>query len=149
VLPLLAVAGLAVYLGAMLTEGCVMVPHWRALSPQEFLAWYAANDRRLIRFFGPLTVTSALLAVAAAVVAVRQRGPARGPAVLAALLVVVAVVMFPLFFQGVNAAFAAGSISVEDVPAVLARWAFWHWVRTVLAAIALGAALLASRRTVL
>jgi hypothetical protein len=54
--------------------------------------------------------------------------------------------MFPLVFQRVNASFAAGTIPAEDVPAALARWAAWHWVRTAISIAALGAALLASWR---
>lgn len=143
VLQLLAAASLGAFVGAMLTEGCVLVPYWRALPPREFFAWYAANDRRLVGFFGPITVTTALLAIAAAVVSCWQGDASRWPALLAAGLTVVVVAMFPLHFRKVNAAFAAASIAVEDVPAALARWAAWHWVRTVLALVALGAALCA------
>lgn len=146
VLHLLSCAGLGVYVGAMLTEGCVLVPYWRALPPREFLAWYAANDRRLVRFFGPLTVITPLLAIAAAACAVFRDGPERGPGLLAAVLTVTLVAMFPLLFQRVNASFATGTIAVEDVPAALGRWAAWHWVRTAISVAALAMALLACWR---
>jgi hypothetical protein len=146
VLHLLSSATLGVYVGAMLTEGCLLVPYWRALPPREFLAWYAANDRRLVRFFGPLTVITPLLAIAAAACAVFRDGPERGPALLAAVLAVVLVAMFPLVFQRANASFAAGTIPAADVPAALARWAAWHWVRTAISIAALAAALVASWR---
>ena len=39
---------------------------------------------------------------------------------------------FPVYFQRVNASFAAGTIALEDVPAELGRWARWHWMRVAL-----------------
>src|SRR3954471_21285124 len=65
-LQLLNVIALAVYVGAMLTEGMVLVPYWRALPPNDFFTWYRANDERLVGFFGPLTVVPLVLAVATA-----------------------------------------------------------------------------------
>ena len=141
-LRVLAVASLGLYVGAMVTEGFVLVPYWRSLPPGEFLAWYAANDRRLVDFFGPLTIVAALLPAAAAAVSVRERHPRRSPAVVAAVLIAVVVSMFFLYFQQANASFAAATIRADGVPAELARWAWWHWVRTAVSVAALAAACL-------
>lgn len=143
---LLSIAALGIFLGAMLAEGCVLVPHWRSLPPDDFFAWYAANDRRLLGFFGPLTAVAVLIVVAAAVVSVWTRDPGRWAALVAAALMIVAVLMFPAYFQRANARFAVAAIAAADLPAELARWATWHWVRTALGAGALGAAMLAFRR---
>ncbi len=145
-LKLLSAAALGVFLGANITEGFVLVPYWRSLSPGEFFAWYAANDRRLLAFFGPLTATTALLVLAAAVVAFWTRDAGRWPAVAAAALMVVAVLMFPAYFQQANARFAVATVAPADLPAELARWATWHWVRTVISAGALVTAMIALRR---
>jgi len=143
---LLSAAAIGLFVGAMLAEGCVLVPYWRSLAPGDFFAWYAANDRRLLGFFGSLTAAAALLALAAAAVAVWTRSPGRWPAVGAAGLMIVAVLMFPAYFQQANARFAAAITPPADLPAELARWATWHWVRTAIAGGALVAALLALRR---
>ena len=58
---LLAVASLGIFFGAMLTEGLVLVPYWRSLPAEAFYSWYAANDKRLLGFFGPLTWLAALV----------------------------------------------------------------------------------------
>jgi hypothetical protein len=142
VLQALTVAALGVYAGAMLTEGFVLVPYWRALPPDQFFAWYAANDARLFGFFGPLTILMAALALATAVVGLLARTPGRWWAVLVALLAIVAVAMFPLYFRRVNASFAAATVAPGDLPAELARWGRWHAVRTVLSIVALLLALL-------
>lgn len=141
VLRLLSVAALGVFVGAMLTEGFVLVPYWRSLPPAEFLAWYAANDRRLLGFFGPLTSVTALLAVAAALASLWEGHPRRWPAGVAAVLSVVVVSTFFLYFQEANASFAAATIGAEDVPAELGRWARWHWLRTGVSLVAFAAAL--------
>jgi hypothetical protein len=133
---------LGVYAGAMLTEGFVLVPYWRSLGPEAFFAWYAANDARLFGYFGPLTIAMAALALATAIVAMLERSPGRWLAVLVATIALVAIAMFPLYFQHVNASFAAGTVAPADLPAELARWDRWHRVRTVLSVVALVLALL-------
>ena len=144
---LLSVVALGLFVGTMLTEGCVLVPYWRSLPPSDFFAWYTVNDRRrLLGFFGPLTAAAALLALAAAAVAVWTRDPGRWPALVAASLMVIAVLTFPAFFQQANARFAAAITPPAGLPAELARWATWHGVRTAIAGGALVAALLALRR---
>ena len=69
----LAVASLGIFVGAMLTEGLVLLPYWRSLPADAFYSWYGANDKRLLGFFGPLTWLAALPALAAAM------GLGRGP----------------------------------------------------------------------
>lgn len=141
ILLLVSAGALGVFAGAMLTEGFVLVPYWRSLSPAEFFAWYRANDERLLRFFAPPTAAAALLAVAAAAVAFWVRHPGRGPALLAALLALAAAAMFPLYFQAANARFSAASLRAEELPAELARWAAWHRARMLASVAALAAAL--------
>ncbi|MGH7894955.1 MAG: hypothetical protein ACREQL_09810 [Candidatus Binatia bacterium] len=141
ILRLLSVASLGLFVGAMLTEGFVLVPYWRSLAPADFFAWYAVNDRRLLGFFGPLTTVTAAVAVAAALVTLLEGHPGRWPAVVAAVLSVVVVSTFFLYFERANASFAAASIAAGDVSGELARWAAWHWLRTGISVAAFAAAL--------
>jgi len=138
----LSVASLGLFAGAMLTEGFVLVPYWRSLAPAEFLAWYAANNRRLVGFFGPLTAVTALLAIAAALGSLWEGHPGRWLALLAALLSLAVVSTFFLYFQKANASFATGSLGLDRVAAELTRWATWHWWRTGLSLAALALAML-------
>ena len=145
-LRLLSVTSLGVFVGGMLAEGCVLVPSWRAMPAAGFFAWYAANDRRLPAFFGPLTSITALLAVAAALASAWEGHPGSPAAVAAAILSLGVVSTFFLYFRGANATFASAAIGAERLPAELARWAAWHWWRTGLSVAALAAALSASGR---
>lgn len=143
VLLALAAGALGIFAGAMLTEAGVLVPWWRSLSAAEFHAWYAANDRRLLHFFGPPTTAAAVLALAAAGAAFAEGHPGRWLALLAALLMLAALASFFVYFRAANAAFAAASTPPAALPGALARWAAWHRARTVVALAALAASLLA------
>jgi len=139
VIGIFATLALGLAAGAVLAEGAVLVPWWRAQPPEAFLAWYAANASRLFGFFGTLEMVAAVLVIVAAVLF-------RSPSFVAAALLTVGVLAaFPLYFQDVNASFEKATIAPADVPAELGRWAEWHWVRTVLAIAAFAAAVLGIR----
>ena len=126
----------------MLTEGCVLVPHWRSLAPTEFFTWYGRNGQRLQAFFGPLTITAAVLALAAAFLSLPAGHLGLWLALLAAGTSLAVVATFFLYFKKANASFTAASLTVDQLPAELVRWARWHWWRTGLSFVALAAAML-------
>lgn len=137
-----AIAGIAAVLativlgltaGALLAEGALLVPIWRAMAPEAFLSWYRLNGSLLVRFFGPLEVASVVLAIAAAVLTWRANGVGLWTLGIAALLATAVLAVFPLYFQRANATFAAGTIAAHRVEPELRRWASWHWVRTAMA----------------
>jgi hypothetical protein len=146
-MPLLAAAGLALFVGALLTEAMVLVPMWRALQPEEFFKLHAAHAHRLYAFFAPLTVGATLLAVVAAITSVAAGRPLSSASVVAAVLTLVILSTYILYFQRANASFADASITHEALPAELARWSSWHWFRTTVGLVALASSLLALRGT--
>jgi hypothetical protein len=119
-LSLLSVACLGLFAGAMLTEGCVLVPFWRGLPAREFFAWYGANAPRLVGFFGPVTWAAGLAALAAAVTSLAARQPSRWLAIAAAALVLSAVATFFVYFDRANAGFSAGRPGPAELAAVAA-----------------------------
>ncbi len=141
-----AVVGLGLAAGAMVTEGALLAPYWRALPPHDFLAWYAANASRLVAFYGPLEVFAAVSTALAASVSAYHRRPARHLLLVATVCAVAVLVAFPLYFRDANAAFATGSIDVDRVPHELARWSRYHWIRTAVGVIGFAAAVLAIGR---
>ena len=148
VMPFLSAAGLALFVGALLTEAMVLVPMWRTLQPQEFFTLHAAHAHRLYTFFAPLTVSATLLAVVAAITSVATDRPLSSASVVAAVLALVILSTYVLYFQRANASFAEASIIThEALPAELARWTSWHWFRTTVGLVALALALLALRGT--
>src|SRR2546428_5389953 len=129
-LQILSAASIGVYAGAMLTEGFVLVPYWRSVSPPEFFSWYAGNSTRLQGFFGPVTWVAGLLAIAAAVATSWVGRPGRWTALLAAVLMAGAAFSFFVYFERANASFFNRAVSAADLPVELTRWASWHWART-------------------
>jgi hypothetical protein len=137
----LSAAALGVLLGASVAEGALLVTWWRSLPPGEFLVWYAANAERLMGFFAPLTTAATVLAVAAAIAAAASRDAGRGPAIVAAVLLVLIVGGFFVYFEDANRGFATGATRPDDVPAALAAWARWHWIRVAAMSVAFAASL--------
>ena len=125
----------------MLTEGFLSVPYWQSLPPSEFFSWYAANDRRLIGYFRPLTSITALSAIAAAIACWQANHPARIGATISAALMVAMIVMFFAIFRAINESFAHASIVPAELPSALERWGRWHALRIVLSIVALAASL--------
>jgi hypothetical protein len=142
-LQILAALGLGLSAGAVLAEGAVLVPYWRSLAAAEFLRWYKENGSRLVRFFGPLEVIGAVLAIAAAVASTIHGAEGSRLLWLAALLASAVLLMFPIYFRSVNESFVAGSVPLADVPVALRQWALWHWTRTFVAILAFLVALTA------
>ena len=136
---LLATVALGLTAGALLAEAAVIIPWWRTLPADAFLAWYAANTSRLFQFYGTLETVAAVLVLAAAVV-VRDRY-----SVIALVLSLAVLAMFPLYFQRANESFESATIAAAELPAVLARYAVWHWVRTSIGIAAFTAAVLGVR----
>jgi hypothetical protein len=141
----LATAGLALFIGALLTEALVLAPMWRSLQPQEFFTLHAAHAHRLYTFFAPLTVGAMLLAVVAAITSVAADRPLSSASVVSAVLTLVILSTCGLYFWRANASFAEASITQEALPAELARGVSWHWFRAVIGLVALASALLTLR----
>src|SRR5438552_1912697 len=145
-LVLLAVLALGLSAGALVAEGAVLVPFWRSLQPESFLAWYRQHAMLLLRFFGPLEIVAASLAVVAALVSWLGDEPASGLLAISAVLAVLVLAMFPLYFQRANASFVGATIATTEVGVELRRWSIWHWVRVVLAIAAFAVAVVAARK---
>lgn len=142
----LAVVSLGLSAGALLAEACVLVPMWRSQEPESFLDWYRDHAGLLLRFFGPLEVSSCVFVVAATTLAWLQDLPGFGLLLGSTGLTLVVLASFPLYFKKANASFAEHSIQASDVGAELVRWGRWHWARTALAIVAFFLAILSLAR---
>jgi hypothetical protein len=110
--------------GTMLTGALVLLPAWRSVPPAEFLSWFGANASRLAIYAGTLQSATIVLSLVGALVLGRR------DSWMAAAFAIAVLATFPLYFRGANASFVSQSIALDQVPAELARWAAWHWIRT-------------------
>src|SRR5262245_61977392 len=129
---LAAVIVLGVTSGALVTEGAVLVPFWRSLAPAAFLAWYRQHAALLFRFFGSLEIVALLATLGALVVRWHVTGAFDARLSVAAALCIAVLLVFPIYFQRVNARFESGDIAADDLGPELVRWARWHWLRTAM-----------------
>jgi len=127
--------------GCTLTQA-VIVPTWRRMQPEVFLEEIATAGPATGAVLFPVEVAAVGLLGIATVAAVRRRRP--GGLVLAAATVAMVgtVLLLPAFFAGANAAFLRPDFPADAVPAALADWNRWNWIRTGLgvAATVLGVA---------
>ena len=134
---------LGLFVGALLAEGAILVPYWRAMDPSDFFALHHTMGPRLYAFFRPLTILGSLLPAITAVLALATSAPGAFWAAAAGMLSASMIGIYFLYFAKANASFADKSLGPQELPRELARWAKWHWFRVVVAAIAFGCALLA------
>lgn len=125
---------LGLYAGSLLTEAMILVPYWRRMEPAEFFGRHSSLGPSLYRYFAPLTTGAVILAVAAAAL---NRGENLAWNVTAGLCLL-ALAIFFIYFKKANQSFADHSLKDDELTTELARWANWHWFRTVLMTIALG-----------
>jgi uncharacterized membrane protein len=138
----LSVASMGIFVGSMLTEGCIFLPYWRSLSSADFFEWYASNGQRLQDFFGPLTTITTLFAIAAAIVSLWESNPNKWFALLAAVISVAIVSTFFVYFKNANASFSAANLRVDELAKELTRWSIWHWTRTGMSVVAFALSLI-------
>jgi len=133
---------LGLFVGALLAEGALFIPYWRALPAKQFFALHKVHGPRLYRFFAPLTVAATMSAVVTAVACALADHPGRWPALAAGILSASMVGLYFLYFKRANASFAAASLSADELSTELNLWAEWHWARVVIGVAAFVAALL-------
>ena len=132
---------LGLFVGSMLTEGMILVPYWRSMEPKTFLDLHGTMGPRLYGYFAPLTILATLIpTVTAGACLGSPTHPWVDSTVASAIMLLILGIYF-LYFKAANESFATGSVGIEGLPAELRRWAAWHWLRTVLAAVAFLASL--------
>ena len=129
----MAAVALGLTTGALLAEGAILVPFWRSLPAERFLSWYRLHAALLQKFFGPLEVAAAILTAVAAALSRISADRRSLFLVMATLFAIAVLAVFPIYFQRVNASFAAGTIATDHVAEELRRWSRWHWFRTIMA----------------
>lgn len=128
---------IGLYAGSLLVEAMILVPYWRKIPAAQFFALHGTLGPNLFRYFAPLTTLAVLFAIA---VPILNRAESLAW-ILSGILSAGALVIFFIYFKKANQSFADHTLSEADLPAELARWARWHWLRTVMIMGALGASI--------
>lgn len=136
VMLLLSALILGVFLGAQLAEACLFVPIWRRMDPEDFFMQHQTVAPLIYRFFAPLTI----LATVTPLVTVLLHWASDSPhTVLLGVMAAATVAFFStyfLYFKEANKKFAERALADSELPAELAKWSHWHWLRIVFECIA-------------
>ena len=126
---ILAVVCLAWFSGAMLCIGLTLGAYWRSLPPEEFLAWFAANNQLVARTI-PVTVAPALVGLVGSIW--YSWGASNSGLmlwVLSAVCFIGVLVFTVMYFVPTNNAFASEAMDVATVSAKLDQWVSLHYLR--------------------
>lgn len=127
----LSIAVFAIFVGAQITEGVLLVPYWQSLPSGEFYAYYHEFGHAIGRFFTVLTIVAALIPVALAVYCRKIKPKAFILALVSCFFAVLFVASFYIYFKGTNELFFQASLSEADLKSELLAWSCWHWGRVV------------------
>jgi hypothetical protein len=134
---LLTTLVLGLFAGSLLTEAMILVPYWRRMDSASFLSLHASLGPNLFRYYAPLTTAAVILAVLVAAMA----GTSNIPWLISASLCLTVLAIFFIYFRVANNRFATHDVTEDELAGELQSWSNWHWVRTVLVIIALGASI--------
>jgi len=129
ILLILSSSILSVFLGAQITEAVLFVPHWKALSADDFFELHKTYGKKIYQFFAPLTIASTFLSLITVAYSFINQYDNQ---ILFGLMGFSTVAFFStyfLYFKKANKSFAERSLTNEELPYELNRWGNWHWGR--------------------
>jgi hypothetical protein len=129
ILLILSSSILGVFLGAQITEAVLFVPHWKALSADDFFELHKTYDKKIYQFFAPLTIAASLLPLITVAYSFINQYDNQ---ILFGLMGFSTVAFFStyfLYFKKANKSFAERNLTNEELPYELNRWGNWHWGR--------------------
>lgn len=132
---ILATSGSAVFAGVLLAIGMILGGYWKSLPAAEFLDWFGQNTRFITRVI-PLVLVPTLIGLAGSLWLGRGEAGPRALWIGAILCIAALLVLTMAWFLPANAAFAAKTVPLDQVPARLATWLMLHDLRIALAALA-------------
>ncbi|MEM7548036.1 MAG: hypothetical protein AAF363_00065 [Bacteroidota bacterium] len=133
---------LGIFLGAQIAEAMLLVPYWKALSPEHFFELHRTYGKKIHQFFAPITIAATILPLIT--VANSLISDAKDQLLLVTMGVSTLLFFssYFLYFKKANRSFFNRSISDEALPSALKKWGVWHWGRIVFEFIAFSCSLI-------
>ncbi|ADR21689.1 hypothetical protein MATR_06780 [Marivirga tractuosa] len=133
---LLSTWSLRIFLGAQIAEGCLIVPYWKKLSPEEFFDFFSTNGYKLKKFYAPLTIIATLSTLCVVAFFIFKRSEELLIVLVMGSSTLCFFSTYFVFFKNANESFSEKSISHKDLASELRRWGNWHWTRVAFESIA-------------
>jgi hypothetical protein len=132
---ILAISGSAIFSGVLLAIGVAFGGYWKSLSSAAFLDWFGQNIHFIMRAI-PVVVVPTVLGLAGSLWLGWGDGQSRASFIGATICIAAVLVLTGTWFARTNHRFAARSVPLSQVPALLNTWLVIHSVRIGLAAAA-------------
>lgn len=136
ILIVLSIGVLGIFLGAQITEGVLLVPYWKTLSPAAFFELHQTFGRKIHQFYAPLTILATFLPLTTVVFGLVTNVQGQLPLILMGIATAIFFSTYFLYFKQANGRFAEASIPHEKLSVELTKWGNWHWGRIVFESIA-------------
>lgn len=120
---------LGIFSGTQITEAVLFVPHWKALSADDFFELHRTYGKKIYQFFAPLTIISTLLPLITVAYGFISQSNNQILFGLAGFSTAAFFSTYFLYFKKANKSFADRSLTDEELPLELRRWGNWHWGR--------------------
>lgn len=127
----LAVLGLAMFAGIVLTVARTLVPYWQSLDAEAFPSAFAQFNTLVPAAIAPVLLPT-LLALTGSVLFGWQDSRSRPLWLAASACLLSVLALTALYFLPLNSAFAERRVPTNEVQATLGQWARVHWVRVAL-----------------
>ena len=134
---LLLVAFFAIFLGSQITEGFLLVPYWRSLPKTEFYNYYAAFGPTISTFYSLLTIVAVLIPISISIYCYFKKSLALNYAIVSSIFALLIIVIFYVYFKGVNQQFYEAILNTNQLKSVLQTWEYLHWTRVFLEIVSL------------
>ena len=134
---LVLVAFFAIFLGSQITEGFFLVPFWKSLPKAEFYNYYAAFGPTISTFYSLLTIIAVLIPVSISIYCYIKKSLALYYAVVSSIFALLIIVIFYVYFKGVNQQFYEAILNTNQLKSVLQTWEYLHWARVFLEIVSL------------
>ena len=120
---------LGIFVGAQITEAVLFVPHWKALSADDFFELHKTYGKKIYQFFAPLTIVATSLPLITVAYSFINQSDNQMLFGLLGLSTAAFFSTYFLYFKKANKSFADRSLTNEELPHELKLWGNWHWGR--------------------
>jgi hypothetical protein len=132
-----SIAIFSIFIGSQITEGVLLVPYWKSISPDDFYSYYKQFGPSIGQFYTILTIIAALIPISISIYCKRINSKALKLALISSFFAILFIACFYAYFKGANELFYQASLSDLELKEELVTWNYWHWRRIVLEFISL------------
>lgn len=123
------IAIFSVFLGSQITEGVLLVPYWKSLSSIKFYEYYTNFGVVINRFYTILTIIAVLIPLYLTLYCYFNNIRALKSAIISSVFALLIIVLFFIYFKGVNQQFFEATFGANKLKSVLKYWEYMHWLR--------------------